>query len=494
MVAISNDGKRFKSVEFRARGAVAELFYAQDPEVLIEGPAGTGKTRGVLEYLNHISILFPGVRLLLCRETRKSMTESVLVTLEDKVWGGAHPAMHGGASRANRQSYVWPERSSVVDGKEYRGRSEWILGGLENPDRLMSAEYDIAAIFEATETTAEKWEKVTSRLRNYRMPFQQAIADCNPAHPDHWLNRRAKSQMVRLLSRHEDNPSVRPEYLTRLSKLTGARRDRLYLGRWSAQEGAIWERFDQATHMIAWSQLPRVRGIKGEDPPLEMTLYWGAIDWGTTSPGCFQVWGCDQDGVAYRLHEIYHTRKNIDWWAAQIEPFCKMYPLSTIVADPSRRDLIEKMNDHLGRYRQRGADRLVREADNSIKAGIEVVDTMMMFDQRVRGPRVRFVRDALVQADPLLIDSGAPLCTEQEILSYHYGVVEEGKFNRDEPARGQADHGCDTTRYALMWLWKKNTERRILTPDFGIGTFGDILEHDKLLREIERRERRGLVL
>ena len=38
-----------ESRPYGPRGAAAELFGCRDPEVLIEGPAGTGKTRAVLE-------------------------------------------------------------------------------------------------------------------------------------------------------------------------------------------------------------------------------------------------------------------------------------------------------------------------------------------------------------------------------------------------------------------------------------------------------------
>ena len=480
---------RYLEAEFKAKGAVAELFYCTAPEVLLEGPAGTGKTRGALEYFNHLSVKYPGSRFLVARATRKSLTESALVTLENKVWGGFHPAMHGTAGRAHRHSYVWPWRSNVVDGKTYKGRTEWILGGLDNPDRIMSTEYDGALICEATECTIDQLEKVGTRLRNWVMPYQQLLCDCNPGPRNHPLNLRADLQMVRLLSRHEDNPSVDPLYLKRLSKLTGARRDRLWLGRWASEEGAVWPHWDEAKHMTVWSRLPRRNPTAAHpDGELNFTRYWGSIDWGFTAAGVFQVWACTSEGRAFRLHEIYQTKRNIDWWAAQIEQFCHMYPFETIVADPSRNDLIDKMNDHMGRYRGRNAPRLVTEADNDVKAGIEVVSTLLQPGPDGL-PMVMLVRDGLVQADQELLDYAQPYCTEKEIDAYHYAPIEAGKFNRDEPERGQPDHGCDALRYALMWLWRKSTVLRTMEPAFEIGTYGEVLEHEKFLRQLRRRER-----
>jgi len=71
--------------EYVPYGASKALFTCQDPEVLIEGPAGTGKTLSVLEYVNYLCEEYAGIRVLIFRATRASMNESVLVTFEDEV-------------------------------------------------------------------------------------------------------------------------------------------------------------------------------------------------------------------------------------------------------------------------------------------------------------------------------------------------------------------------------------------------------------------------
>ncbi len=47
---------------YRRRGAAKALFRCHAPEVLIEGPAGTGKTRAVLEKINQLCEKYPGTR------------------------------------------------------------------------------------------------------------------------------------------------------------------------------------------------------------------------------------------------------------------------------------------------------------------------------------------------------------------------------------------------------------------------------------------------
>ena len=220
--------------DFDLQGAAKDLRHYTGPEVLIEGPAGTGKTRAVLEKLCWYAEKYPGVRILIARATRTSLTESVLVTLEEKILRPMqHPALFSStASRAMRHSYDWENGSTIV------------TGGLDNPERLYSTEWDIVYVPEATEITEDAWERFARAMRNGKGPYHQRIACCNPGPPSHWLNqRRIRGAMHRLKSRHADNPSCTPEYLAELSRLTGHRRARLFEGRWVAAEGIVFPEF-----------------------------------------------------------------------------------------------------------------------------------------------------------------------------------------------------------------------------------------------------------
>ena len=163
---------------YTPKGAIVSLWRSRASEVLVPGPAGTGKTRGILEKVHLYLMNHPGSRGLIVRKTRASMTESVLVTFETAVVGGSEANINN-QSRRSRWAY------------EYANGSVLVVGGLDNPDRIMSTEYDIVAAFEATELSEHDWELLTTRLRNSAGPYHQAIADCNPTAPTHWLKRRA---------------------------------------------------------------------------------------------------------------------------------------------------------------------------------------------------------------------------------------------------------------------------------------------------------------
>jgi PBSX family phage terminase large subunit len=267
------------------RGAVAMLYNCRDSEVLVEGRAGTGKTIGILTKLYHVALLYPGARILICRQTRASCTQSVMVTWEEKVLGPKHPLVAGGATRAHRESYVFPNGSEVV------------FGGLDHPERLFSTEWDIVYVNEATEITLAAWELFGRSLRNNKVPYQQQIADCNPNAPGHWLNKRATrcpdylravrsageyrrlqkynhgpqdGKMRRLVSVHQDNPAyfemkpgvwgytpVGRTYLQKLAGMSGHRLRRMALGLWTAAEGIVYPEFEEDRHVCRSFVVPR---------------------------------------------------------------------------------------------------------------------------------------------------------------------------------------------------------------------------------------------
>src|SRR5690349_4259246 len=221
---------------YQPHGAALDLMRCQAPEVLLSGPAGTGKSRACLEKLHACCELVPRVRALILRKTRESLTESALVTFEERVLPAGHPILASGGQRRLRQSYRYPNGSEIV------------VGGLDKPGKIFSTEWDLIYVQEAIELTEDAWEAATTRLRNGRLPYQQLLADTNPGAPSHWLKRRCDVGKCRLIeSRHEDNPRLYDaarqqwteegkRYLATLDALTGARLQRLRHGRWVQAE------------------------------------------------------------------------------------------------------------------------------------------------------------------------------------------------------------------------------------------------------------------
>lgn len=245
-------------------------------DLLICGPAGTGKTYSILTALHCIAKRYANLRILICRETRASLTQSVLVTFEQEVLpsDGMEHVSHG-LLRRTRQSYIYPSGTEIA------------LAGLDNPAKALSSAWDIIYINEATETTEEAWETLQSRLRRPGRPtqFGYLIADTNPADPGHWLKRRADKGLTALWdTTFEANPALHDgadwteagrTYIANLDRLTGSRRKRLRDGLWAAGEGAWFDGFDTVKHVSERAEFdPALPVHVGLDSGHESAAVW----------------------------------------------------------------------------------------------------------------------------------------------------------------------------------------------------------------------------
>src|ERR1700755_1939014 len=76
---VSRTGKKIVH-KYAPRGGCKEVFEARDEEVLVSGPAGTGKSRACLEKIFMVCMLTPNTRALILRKTLASLGSSALQT------------------------------------------------------------------------------------------------------------------------------------------------------------------------------------------------------------------------------------------------------------------------------------------------------------------------------------------------------------------------------------------------------------------------------
>ena len=111
-------------------GAARDLWGYKGPEVILEGPYQTGKTIACLQKLNALLAKYPGSRALMVRRTYASLVGSAIITYEQKVlpYPPGHPrcgVVKLGKSKP--ELYTYPNGSTIT------------LGGLDNPDKFLSA-------------------------------------------------------------------------------------------------------------------------------------------------------------------------------------------------------------------------------------------------------------------------------------------------------------------------------------------------------------------
>ncbi|EYB67032.1 hypothetical protein DEIPH_ctg052orf0028 [Deinococcus phoenicis] len=411
------------------RGSALDVLRCKADEWMLDGPAGTGKSRVCLEKLNALAEKYPGCRLAIVRKFRAAITETALVTFEQHVKPRCDTANQ---QRRVRQSYQYPNGSEIV------------VAGIDNPVKLMSAEFDAIYVQEATELSLNDWEFLSTRLRNGVVPYQQLFGDCNPGPPSHWLKKRMDAGLtLRILSRHEDNPRLftsRGEltpfgtsYLARLDKLTGPRRDRLRNGKWAAAEGMVYDAWRDDLHLI---------------DPFTVPPEWRrfvVIDFGFTNPFVCQWWALDGDGRMYRYRELYRTRRTVRDHAAQIRALTGSEHIEAWVCDHDAEDRAT-LEQELG----------IRTiaADKAVSRGIQGVNDRLVPADDGR-PRLFLFKGALVERDPLLVDeetglSDRPTCTEEEIDGYVWAKGANGETLKEHPVK-ENDHGQDGLRYAARY-------------------------------------------
>jgi PBSX family phage terminase large subunit len=403
------------------------LFKCKNREVLIHGPSGTGKSRACLEKAHHVALANPGCRILFVRKTATSLTSSVLDSFRKFIADGdPNLTFFGGSAQFPAQF-------------QYSNGSVIVLGGMDKSDKVMSSEYDLIYVNEANELTITDWEKLTTRLRNWRVTFQQIIADCNPQEPTHWLKERCNSgATTELVSRHEENPrlynadgSLTPEgvpYMATLDAMTGVRKERYRYGRWVAAEGIIYEEFDASRHVI-----------DRFDIPMEWSRFW-SVDFGTVHPFVCQMWAEDPDGKLYLYREFQRTKRTSDEHAADIlrevtrdGEWIEPRP-TRIVVDPA--DAGQRL------VLSRALGMVLTSAKKDILPGIDAVQ------KRLRDDRLFFLRDSLVHRDQQLVMEKAPTCAVEEIVGYVWNTG-GGRKVKEAPVQ-EFDDAMDAMRYLVV--------------------------------------------
>lgn len=420
-------------IDYQPRGSARDIFKMRDPEIIISGPAGTGKSRSILEKLHLIALKYPNARLLMLRKTRRSLTESGMVTY----WTKIRPDLDGVQWKPSMQQYQYPNGAIIA------------VGGLDRPSKIMSSEWDVIYCQEATELSEEDWEACTIRLRNNKLPYQSLLGDCNPDAPTHWIRSRVQAgKTIMLESRHNDNPLLFDDqdnitaegkrYLDTLESLSGVRLARYRYGLWASSEGMVYQNeWSRANNLIDRFPIPR------------SWARYLSIDMGYTNPFVCQWWAQDEDSRLYRYREIYKTQTLVEDHAKQIalssgwfhllpknHPNHKDRPAEN--ADPLPHAIIVDHDPEDYRTLERYLGLYTTPAKKSVSDGIQAVATRL----RPAGdnkPRLFFLRDSLVERDQELAARKKPTCFEEEIESYIFKQGSDG--SKEEPVK-ENDHAC----------------------------------------------------
>ena len=414
----------------RFYGGARRAWAYQGPEFILSGPYETGKTIAALHKLNALLWKYPGSLALMVRKTYKSLINSAVVTYEKKVLEVPPDDPNCPIKKLGKSRPDW---------YDYPNGSRLVLGGMDNADKVLSAEYDFIYVNQAEELTLDDYEKLTGRCtgRAGNANYPQMMSDCNPGPPTHWIKQRAALKMF--VSRHEDNPALfAPDTgeiteqgqrtMQVLNNLTGVRYKRGRLGLWAGAEGQVYEEWDDTVHVIDWFE-----------PPANWPRY-RSIDFGYTNPFVCGWWAVEPDGRLYRYRELYQTGLLVEEAAKEIKRLSEGERIIETVADHDAEDRAT-----LKKY---GIP--TKPADKRVKTGIEAVQKRLQIAGDGK-PRLFVMRDCLVSADPKLVEQHRPTCLAEEKPSYIWEPQRDGKPAKEEPVKTD-DHACDEERYMVMYL------------------------------------------
>lgn len=489
-----------ETVSYRPRGPIRDLFLgpgkhvaARYSEVLIEGEAGSGKTFGVANWMHQLGKESPrGTRILWVRQTRSSMTESVLVSFEEVLESDDEyrSFLLRGAARDNRTSYDYPHGVHIA------------LGSMDHPERLYSTQWDIVWVEEGVELGMIPYLKFKRALRNGKLPFQTLITTTNPKSQYHWLNRRfpegmrssgtGSGEKIRLLSKAWDNPkyltgewlAADPELLADLKRdplgvepmrlppyLRGLRSNpepllsQLFLGRWVSATGLVWPQYDEGRHLTDLALLKTEDGRgwvlteRGPDAAYllrtarRVKWFGASMDFGYSNPGCLGVWAVLEDNTSVLVREVYRAGWQQEQWAEAIEEIHKDTPISRLIGDCAEPRFLDYLNDRLSFARGHKVGSVVRGCDKS-KGKIHGLNAVR---RALDEDALRFLRPEERMRhwpDPTLPED-APTCSTEEVPSYVYPDPEragtpEARLKREQteqPDPTCVDHGCDMIEY-----------------------------------------------
>lgn len=389
--------------EYNPVGGCMAFYGSTEPEVLAVGPAGTGKTLAAVWKIHDIARGVPGVRILMARKVLEDLKTGALATYTNHV----KPELDGVATFGGNRFYPGEFR--------YPNGSVIHVVGMDKPGKVMSSEYDVIFVNEATEVTEAIWQALKTRLRNGVLAYQQIIADCNPSGPRHWLNVRCNNGFTRrIVTTHKDNPAywddARQEWtemgqtyvLQTLAGLTGVDRKRLFEGTWAAAEGLVYPEFGpdhiETIDTTGW------RTVLG-------------VDVGSRNPTAILVAHVRGDGHVHISHELYRRNMSASDIIAAIEQFAGEHMPEAVYIDPSAKGYIEDLE----------------------RAGISVIPAVNDVLVGIQRVRAQFQTGFSIDRE----------CTSLIDELGMYAYPDNPKVETDKPIKDN-DHAMDALRYLVM--------------------------------------------
>lgn len=316
------------------------------------------------------------------------------------------------------------------------GRRVYLVGANDERAEVKIRGMTLAGAY-GDEVTTWPESFFTMLLSRLSIAGAMLFATTNPDSPAHWLKKkfvdRASDLDMRVFHfRLEDNPSLDPAYVNALKReYVGLWYRRYILGQWALAEGAVYDMFDEARHLI--DEFP----VDAEGVVIPLAHDAGA-DYGTGNPTVFLAlselprtdrrrwlmhdeWRWDSAAEGSQMTDAQYSAAYTEWTGNihTARGLRRRWPRVTWV-DPSAASFRLQLS--------RDGVPGVREANNAVLDGIRTM-------ARLLGNEQLFFHRATTGA---VVD---------EIMGYHWDEAAQ-KRGEDKPAKVD-DHGPDCARYIV---------------------------------------------
>ncbi|MFE1070987.1 PBSX family phage terminase large subunit [Streptomyces sp. NPDC058783] len=252
-----------------------------------EGSVRSGKTiASLLAWLGFVANRPETGELVMVGRTRDSLARNVFGPLTD-------PTIFGSLARDIHYTNGAPTANVL-------GRTVHCLGAndAQAEPKVRGLTCAGAYVDEVTTLPRTFYDQLNARCS---VDGSRIYGTTNPDNPNHWARKEylLRPREQRLRSWHfmmDDNPGLSEAYKSRQKAAhRGLFYKRNILGLWVMAEGAIYEAWDEAEHVV--DELP------------EMTQYWLGMDYGTVNATSVILLGLGVDGRLYACAEWRHDSR-----------------------------------------------------------------------------------------------------------------------------------------------------------------------------------------
>ena len=281
-----------------------QFLTAKTKHIGFGGARGGGKSWSVRTKSKLLALRYAGIRILIVRRTYPELINNHINILRTELLGIA---------KYNDKDKVLKFSNGSTINFAYCAKD----GDL---DRLQGVEYDVIFLDEATQLSEYQMKTITACLRGVNDFPKRVYYTCNPGGQGHGYIKR-----IFIDKKYEDgeNPDdysfiqslvtdnkvlmeSQPDYIKQLEALPPKLKEAWLFGNWDIFEGQFFEDFmDRPDHYIdrQWTHV-----IEPFEIPDNWKIY-RSFDWGYNKPFSCGWWAVSEDGVVYRILELYGCTK-----------------------------------------------------------------------------------------------------------------------------------------------------------------------------------------